>query len=186
MNFAQKSLALALIATASGAGSAGSQRIEGVGLQGQAEVTIVPADRIDVRIQRDARREVRVEYQRGSIRITGCMRNCNPRALPRVEVRMPKVSALAVHAGGSMRVGPGYAALRDLAVAVDDSGLIDAMALDAQRVAVSVEGVGEARVRVRNSLAVSAERGGRVFYAGSPPSIASSARQGGRVQQIAR
>jgi hypothetical protein len=188
MNFAQKTLVLASVTTVlsavSSASAADPRRIEGVALRGQAEVTIVPANRIDVRVQRDERRQVSIAYERGSIRITGCMSRCDPRALPRVQVAMPKVSALAVDFGGSVRVARGYPALRELAVAIDGSGLVDTLALDAQRVAVSVDGRGAARVRVRNSLAVSVEGPGRVLYAGSPPQVASSTRQGGRLERI--
>lgn len=187
MNFALRFPAFALILAAStpSTAPAATQQIEGVGLNGQAEVTIVPGNRLDVRVERDDRRETRVTYETGSIRIRGCMASCNSRALPKIVVTMPRVSAIAVDKGGAIRVGAGFRPVANLALAVDHGGLIDAMPVSASRVAAAVDHGGVIRTRVRDNLAASVEGPGQILYAGSP-SIASSTRNGGRIQQIAR
>lgn len=156
---------------------------EGVSLEGGGEVIIRPGARHGYRILRGsaAALEITSERNRG-LRIR-CRPNACHNYTPQIEVSAPRVTALAINGGGSMRIHRGYAPQGAVAISVHGGGLIDTRALDVTDVAASVTGGGTVLTNARSSLAASVRGGGSIIYSGGARHVATSIHGGGSVRQ---
>jgi hypothetical protein len=163
--------------------STGLTPFEAVSLEGGGEVVIRPGTRHGVRVLRGDPRalEITSVWRRG-LRIR-CRPNACRNFTPRVEVTAPRVTALAVHGGGSLHVERGFAPQSDLAVSVHGGGHVDTTQVSASNVAASVMGGGKIETHARSSLAASVHGGGLVHYHGAPQ-VATSIHGGGAVEPI--
>jgi hypothetical protein len=156
---------------------------EAVSLQGGGEVIVRRGAAHQVRVVRGdpAALEITSVWRRG-LRIR-CRPNACRNNSPQIEVTTPRVTALAVDGGGSMRVEPGFAPLGSLAVSVNGGGHINTVPLSAANVAASVNGGGNIMTQARSSLAASVRGGGVIGYYGAPQ-VATTIHGGGVVEPI--
>lgn len=159
---------------------------EAVSIAGGGDVSIRPGPRHSYRVVAGSPDALIITSERNR----GLRIRCRPDACRgqkfKIEVTAPRVTAFAVHGGGSMRIERGFGALRSVALAVHGGGLIDSTALDATEVAASVHGGGTILTRVRANLAASVHGGGNIIYSGSPTNVATSIHGGGTVTRSGR
>ena len=150
----------------------------GVELRGGGDVVIVPgpAERVTILEGSSQFTHIHVE-NRGSLRIDACDGPCPREYRLRVEIESPRVPALAVDGGGTMRVARGFAPQRQLVAAVNGGGRIDTRAVPTADVTAAVNGGGELLVGAASSLTGAVRGGGDIRYLGNP--VVTSAVQGG-------
>ena len=159
---------------------------EAVSIEGGGEVVVRPGPRHSYRVVAGSPEALIITSQRNR----GLRIRCRPNACrghsPRVEVTAPRVTAFAVHGGGSMRIERGFAPLNSIALAVHGGGVIDSRAVEATHVAASVHGGGTIRTHARQNLAANVNGGGSIIYSGSPANVATAIHGGGSVTRADR
>lgn len=111
---------------------------------------------------------------------TSCRANCPHEYNLRIRIESPTVPDVAVNAGGSINVEPGFGPQRDVSAAVLAGGTIDLRGLPVDSASAAVHAGGDIFVdpRVRLNAAVSA--GGDVHYRGNPQ-VSMAVADGGSV-----
>jgi len=151
---------------------------DAVALRGGGDVVIVPGPIERVTILEGSSRftHIYVEQQR-SLKIDACDERCPPSYRLRVQIESPRVPALAVDGGGTVRIAPGFAPQGRLVAAVNGGGSIDARAVETETVTAAVNGGGDLLVRAASALTGAVRGGGDIRYWGNP--VVTSAISGG-------
>jgi hypothetical protein len=129
-------------------------------------------DMTSFRVDREGRLTIR----------TSCDRRCPHEYNLRIQIESPRVPDIAVQAGGTIRVAPGFAPQRDLSAAIDAGGTIDARALPVDSVSAAVNAGGDIYVRARNRLNAAVNAGGDIHYSGNPQ-VSMAVANGGNVSR---
>ena len=154
-----------------------------VELRGGGDVVMVPGPAQRVTIVEGSSQFTRVYVDRhGSLKIDACDGNCPRRYELRIEIESPQVPALAVSGGGAIRVAPGFAAQREITVAVQGGGTVDTRAIEGNDVSAAVQGGGRLLVRARSNLSGAVSGGGEVRYWGDPQ-VSTAINGGGTVRR---
>ena len=124
------------------------------------------------RVVRDGRLEI----------TTSCDRRCPHNYNLRIQIESPTVPDVAVEAGGTIRVGPGFGAQRQLSAAVNAGGTIDVRALPVDGVSAAVNAGGDIYVHPRVSLSAAVHAGGDIHYSGNPQ-VSMAIANGGNVSR---
>ena len=115
-------------------------------------------DLTSFRVMRDGRLEIS----------THCDRRCPREYNLRIQIESPTVPDIAVEAGGTIRVAPGFAPQRQLSAAINAGGTIDARAVPASEVSAAVNAGGDIYVRPSERLSAAVHAGGDIHYSGNP------------------
>jgi hypothetical protein len=116
------------------------------------------------------------------LEIDACTAQC-PRNYPlHIRIESPRVPALAVKAGGTIVVRPGFAPQDEAVAAVSEGGTIDLRALQAQKAVAAVHAGGDIYVRPRASLTAAVSGGGDIHYSGHP-AVTMAVNGGGDVRR---
>jgi hypothetical protein len=154
---------------------------EAVSIEGGGQVSVRPGSRHGYRIVAGSPGALIITSQRNRGLRIRCRQNaCHGQQL-RIEVTAPRVTAFAVHGGGTMRIERGFAPIDSIALAVHGGGLIDSRAIAATNVAASVHGGGTVLTLGGRNLAASVHGGGNIVYSGAPANVATSVNGGGSV-----
>ncbi|MBV9527060.1 DUF2807 domain-containing protein [Sphingomonas sp.] len=102
------------------------------------------------------------------LEIDACNARCPTNYPLRIRIESPRVPTLAVQAGGTIVVRPGFAPQNQAVAAVSAGGTIDMRALQTEASVTAVNAGGDIYVRTRSSLTAAISSGGRVHYAGHP------------------
>jgi hypothetical protein len=156
---------------------------DSVELRGGGEVIIVPGavQRVILLSGSTAVTALRVDRM-GKLRIDVCNGRCPANYRLRVQIVSPRVPAVGIKGGGSIRAASGFAPQSDLAAGIAGGGSIDLRAVDARTVAAGVSGGGLIRVRARETLTAGVSGGGEVRYVGNPQ-VTMGVRGGGDVHR---
>jgi hypothetical protein len=155
-----------------------------VQLRGGGEVTLRPGPVQRVTILEGSPQITRFRVEQdGQLRISTCDGNCPRQYHLRVEIQSPHAPDAAVAGGGLIHALGGFAAQRELSVAISGGGKIDLLAVQASNVNAAVHGGGLISVRVGSNLSAAVNGGGEVRYSGDPQ-VSSAIRGGGAVQRI--
>lgn len=154
-----------------------------VELRGGGDLTIVPAPVQRVTIVRGSTEFTSVRTDRdGKLVINACNARC-PRNYPlQIRVESPQVPTVAVRAGGTIRVGNGFAPQRNVVAAVSAGGTIDLRALPADRAVAAINAGGDIYVRPRAALTAAVNNGGDIHYSGHP-AVTMAVQGGGDVRR---
>lgn len=101
---------------------------------------------------------------------------------PEVEVFTPGVVDIKVEDGGLIQTRGNFPRQDELAVAVDDGGVIDLRSMTVDVMSAAVKDGGRILARPQGTLAASVTRGGGIMYWGNPR-VTSSVTQGGVVER---
>jgi hypothetical protein len=152
-------------------------------LHGGGIVTIVPAAAQRVTILEGSTQFTRMHVEReGKLVIDTCNQQCPRNYHLRVQIESPHVLGLAVDGGGLMSTANGFPPQKELGVAVNGGGKIDARSIDAGHVGAAVNGGGMIMVRARSALGATVNGGGVIRYWGNP-AVATSIQGGGAVHK---
>ncbi|HEY2445619.1 MAG TPA: DUF2807 domain-containing protein [Rhizomicrobium sp.] len=102
------------------------------------------------------------------LRILACNEDCPRHYDLEVEVTTPDIDALAVSGGGHIEGDGNFPGQRQLALAVDGGGTIDARAMPSQEAIAAVEGGGKIFVDAERKLTAAINGGGKIRYRGEP------------------
>jgi hypothetical protein len=154
-----------------------------VQLQGGGIVTITPAPVQRVTILEGSTQFTRVLVDReGKLRIDACNERCPSNYQLRIQIETPSIMGLGVNGGGQMTTANGFARQREIGVAVNGGGSIDARSIDAGAVGAAVNGGGKILVRSNGTLGAAVRGGGEIVYWGNP-NVATSIAGGGTVRK---
>jgi hypothetical protein len=143
-------------------------RFEGIELRGGGEIVIRHGAQQRVTMLSGDRALASFEVDRQNrLVIRPCRTSCRNQRL-RVEIVTPRLEAVAIHGGGSIRAEGGFPAEDDVAVAIHGGGTIDTRAVRGRSVAAAIVGGGLIRVAARDNLAASIHGGGAIRYVGNP------------------
>jgi hypothetical protein len=148
---------------------------------GIVSITPAPVQRVTLLEGSTQFTKVRVNGD-GKLEIDACNRQCPRNYHLRIQVETPRVSGLAVNGGGLMTTANGFARQKEIGVAVNGGGKIDARSIDAANVAAAVNGGGLILVRSNGTLGAAVHGGGEIVYWGSP-NVATSIAGGGAVRK---
>lgn len=158
-----------------------AQAFRSAELRGGGIVTVVPGSEQRVTIVEGSSRFTRIWVNpERQLRIDTCEENCPREYRLRVVIESPDVPALAVKGGGQITTAGGFRPQRDLAVAVNGGGRIDARSVDVASVSAAVSGGGDLLVRPHATLAAAVNGGGHVRYWGNP-ALTTAIHGGGNV-----
>ena len=118
----------------------------------------------------------------GQLEIDACLRSCRRHDLL-VEIVTPELDGIAISGGGTIRAEGSFPVRRQLALAVDGGGELDASAIEAGSVAAVVDGGGLILTHARGSLTAAIGGGGAIRYRGDP-SVTAAIDGGGTVNAI--
>ncbi|HEX8193910.1 MAG TPA: DUF2807 domain-containing protein [Allosphingosinicella sp.] len=143
-------------------------RFQGIELRGGGEMIIRHGAQQRVTLLSGDRALAGFDVDRqGTLVVRPCRTSCRNQRL-RVEVVTPRLEAVAIRGGGTIRAEGGFPAADDVAVAVHGGGTIDTRAVPRRDVAAAVVGGGLIRVAAQRSLAASITGGGAIRYLGDP------------------
>jgi hypothetical protein len=143
-------------------------RFEGIQLRGGGDVVIRHGAQQRVTMLSGDRALAGFDVDRqGTLVIRPCRTSCRNQRL-RVEIVTPRLEAVAIQGGGSIRAEGGFPAASDFAVSIHGGGTIDTRAVRSRDVAASINGGGLIRVSAQNNLAASIVGGGAIRYVGDP------------------
>ncbi|HEX8366093.1 MAG TPA: DUF2807 domain-containing protein [Allosphingosinicella sp.] len=103
----------------------------------------------------------------GDLVIRPCRRSCRNQRLV-VEVVTPRINAVAITGGGSIRAEGRFPARESVALAVTGGGTLDARALASDTAVTAVTGGGRIRTAPRETLVAAVRGGGTILYSGDP------------------
>ena len=110
-------------------------------LHGGGIVTVIPASVQRVTIVEGATQFTRVRVDReGKLEIDACNERCPADYHLRIRIETPSIMGLGVNGGGLMTTEQGFAPQREIGVAVNGGGKIDARSIDAAAVGAAVNG----------------------------------------------
>ncbi len=98
-----------------------------------------------------------------------------------IEVVTPKLDALDIHGGGSIRAQGTFPKLAHVHADIHGGGEADLSAIPFESVDAEVHGGGSLRVKALNALNAQVHGGGEVFYLGHPAHINSQTHGGGSI-----
>lgn len=140
-----------------------------VELRGGGAVDVLPGPAQRVTILEGSSRFTHVYLENeGQLRIDTCAQICPRDYRLRVEIVSPRAPNLAVDGGGRIVTGSGFSLQRQLSVAVNGGGHIDARSLDAMHVSAAVNGGGNILIRPHDALSAAVNGGGHIRYIGNP------------------
>ena len=114
---------------------------------------------------------------------TSCSSRCPHNYNLRIQIESPNVPDVAVQAGGTIKVQPGFAPQRDVSAAINAGGTIDLTAVPVQQASTAINAGGDIYVRPSGHLNVAINAGGDVHYAGDPQ-LATAIVNGGNVSRL--
>lgn len=152
-------------------------------LHGGGIVTITPApvQRLTLLEGSTQFTKIRVNGE-GKLQIDACSQQCPRNYRLRIQIETPRISGLGVNGGGLMTTANGFARQKEIGVAVNGGGKIDARSIDAVNVGAAVNGGGQILVRSTGTLGAAVHGGGEIVYWGSP-NVATSIAGGGAVRK---
>jgi hypothetical protein len=154
-----------------------------VQLRGGGDVSIVPGPVQRVTILNGSTQFTRFHTEHGDqLVIDACNAQCPHNYNLRIQIESPRVPTVAVQAGGTIVVRPGFAPQRDIVAAVSAGGTIDLRALAADRATAAVHAGGDIYVRPRASLTAAVNSGGDIHYSGHP-AVTMAVQGGGDVRR---
>ena len=148
---------------------------------GIVTITPAPAQRVTLLEGSSQFTKVRVNSE-GKLEIDACNERCPHNYHLRIQIETPRISGLGVNGGGLMTTANGFARQREIGVAVNGGGKIDARSIDAASVGAAVNGGGQILVRSNGTLGAAVHGGGEIVYWGNP-SVATSIAGGGAVRK---
>lgn len=152
-------------------------------LHGGGIVMITPAPVQRVTLLEGSTQFTRVRVDReGKLEIHACNERCPHNYHLRIQVETPGIKGLGVNGGGLMTTANGFARQKEIGVAVNGGGKIDARSIDATSVGAAVNGGGLVLVRTNGTLGAAVHGGGEIVYWGSP-TVATSIAGGGAVRK---
>jgi hypothetical protein len=152
-------------------------------LHGGGIVTITPASVQRVTLLEGSTQFTRIQVDReGKLRIDACNERCPRNYNLRIQIETPSIMGLGVNGGGQMTTANGFASQREIGVAVNGGGKIDARSIDAAAVGAAVNGGGQILVRSNGTLGAAVRGGGEIVYWGNP-NVATSIAGGGAVRK---
>jgi Putative auto-transporter adhesin, head GIN domain len=152
-------------------------------LHGGGIVTITPAAMQRVTLLEGSTQFTRVHVDReGKLQIDACQERCPHNYRLRVQIETPQIKGLGVNGGGLMTTANGFARQKEIGVAVNGGGKIDARSIDAASVGAAVNGGGQVLVRTNGTLGAAVHGGGEIVYWGNP-TVATSIAGGGAVRK---
>ncbi|HEY8592873.1 MAG TPA: DUF2807 domain-containing protein [Sphingomicrobium sp.] len=151
-------------------------------LQAGGEVTIVRGPVQRVTLVNGSRQFTNFQVRRdGRLEIaTSCHMRCPRNYNLQIQVESPTVPDVAVEAGGTIRVEPGFAPQRHVSAAVNAGGTIDLRALAVVGASAAVNAGGNIYVRARDHLNAAVNAGGDIEYVGNPQ-VTMAVANGGNV-----
>lgn len=152
-------------------------------LHGGGTVTITPAAVQRVTLLEGSTQFTRVRVDReGKLEIYACNQQCPHNYRLRIQIETPTIMGLGVNGGGSMTTANGFSRQKEIGVAVNGGGKIDARSIDAGSVGAAVNGGGQVMVRTSGTLGAAVHGGGEILYWGNP-AVATSIAGGGVVRK---
>jgi hypothetical protein len=156
---------------------------DAVELHGGGDVEIVPGQVQRVVLVSGSTQFTSFRMREGSkLEIEACSGRCPHNYPLHIRIESPRVPALAVEAGGTIVVRPGFAPQVQTVTAVSAGGTIDARAVDAQKAVAAVHAGGNIFVRPRASLTAAVSGGGDIHYSGHP-AVTMAVNGGGDVRR---
>lgn len=152
-------------------------------LHGGGIVTITPAPVQRVTLLEGSTQFTRIQVDReGKLKIDACNERCPHNYNLRIQIETPSIMGLGVDGGGQMTTASGFAPQKEIGVAVNGGGKIDARSIDAAAVGAAVNGGGQVLVRSNGTLGAAVRGGGEILYWGNP-NVATSIAGGGAVRK---
>jgi hypothetical protein len=169
-------VALAASAPALAAEPVAVPAFRAIQLHGGGIVTIAPAPVQRVTLLEGSTQFTRLEVDReGKLQIDACNAQCPHNYQLRIQIETPRIMGLGVSGGGQMTTATGFASQREIGVAVNGGGKIDARSIDAAAVGAAVNGGGQILVRSNGTLGAAVRGGGEIVYWGNPNVVTSIA-----------
>lgn len=148
-------------------------RFQGIELRGGGEIVFRHGAQQRVTMLSGDRAQAGFDVDRqGTLVVRPCRTSCRNQRL-RVEIVTPRIEAVAIRGGGSIRAEAGFPAADDIAVAIHGGGTIDTRAVRSRNAAAAIVGGGLIRVAAQRSLAASIMGGGAIRYVGDPQKTVS-------------
>ena len=157
-------------------------RFEAVELRGGGRVTVRHGSAQRVTLRQGDARHTRIEVEEGQLRVWNCVPDCPRGYRLELEVETPKLTALAVSDGGTIHGLGEFPPATELAVAVEQGGVLDARSLAADSVAAAVHSGGLILTHPRQQLTANVSQGGNITYWGDPQ-VNSAIQHGGVVEK---
>jgi len=143
-------------------------RFDAIELRGGGDLVIRHGAQQRVTLLQGDRNLAGFDIERGrTLVIRPCRSSCRNQRL-RVEVVTPRIDAIAIHGGGTIRAEGAFPAEANLAVAIGGGGTLDARAITGTNVAAAINGGGLIRTSASRSLAAVISGGGTISYRGNP------------------
>jgi hypothetical protein len=155
-----------------------------IAVHGGGKVLVEFGDRSRASLVEPETNTRQISVEDGTLHVR-CRRPCSDRGAQTVRVTVPSLSSIAVNAGGSVKLGKGFARTDALAVQVLAGGSIDAASLQARVVTAAVTAGGSVTVLATEQLQSRISAGGQVNYYGDPRVDAKSF-AGGSVRRLGR
>jgi hypothetical protein len=150
-------------------------------LRGGGEVVVRHGGRQQVNLLSGSSRISRFEVDRqGRLIVRACETQCPRDYKLRIEIVSPRLDALAVTGGGTVRAAAAFPGRQNLALAVTGGGVLDARAMPARSVAAAVTGGGLINTAPSASMTAAVRGGGSIRYWGNP-SVTQAVVGGGAV-----
>lgn len=155
---------------------------QSIELRGGGDILLKRAPVQRVAITEGSRQFTSVEVlSRGRLRIDACNAQCPRNYRVSILVESPTVPILAIDGGGKITVAEGFAGQRQLVVAVNGGGIVDATRVAVDTATAAVSGGGEIKVRPLRALTAAVNGGGLVRYWANPR-VTTAIRGGGAVR----
>lgn len=152
-------------------------------LHGGGVVTVAPAPVQRVTLLEGSTQFTRIQVTReGKLEIEACNQRCPRNYRLRIQIETPRIMGLGVNGGGLMTTADGFARQKEIGVAVNGGGKIDARSIEAASVGAAVNGGGQILVRSNGTLGAAVHGGGEIVYWGNP-NVATSIAGGGAVRK---
>jgi len=156
---------------------------DAVELRGGGDLEIVPGRDQRVVLVRGSTQFTSFRMREGrKLEIDACNGQCPHNYPLHIRIESPRVPVLAVEAGGTIVVRPGFAPQDETVAAVSAGGTIDARAVQTQKAVAAVHAGGDIYVRPRASLTAAISNGGDVHYSGHP-AVTMAVNGGGDVRR---
>jgi hypothetical protein len=117
-----------------------------------------------------------------SLRIDACNNNCPHQYSLEVEITSPEIDALAISGGGSIETAGAFPQVKELSLAVDGGGRIDARAMASGKANAAVNGGGVIELKADGALTAAVQGGGHIKYWGNPK-VTEAVEGGGKVER---
>jgi hypothetical protein len=156
---------------------------DAVELRGGGDLEIIPGPVQRVMLVSGSTQFTSFRIREGKeLEIDACNGRCPHNYPLHIRIESPRVPVLAVEAGGTIVVRPGFAPQDETVATVSAGGTIDARALETRKAVAAVHAGGEIYVRPRASLTAAVSGGGDVHYSGHP-SVTMAVNGGGDVHR---